>query len=542
MGMSKAEMSRKTFIKMMGVVSAGSAFALAGCGSKRASDASGSSSTSGTADTITFAQGSDPRGLDPAYVDDGESAKIMQNIYENLVMYSDESTDVVPKLATDYSISDDGLTYAFSLQQGVKFHDGTDFNAEAVKKCIERQLEGTGRTSDMTYASFTFGTASEGNGVKSIETDGDYTVKITLAAASAPFIKNLAMAMAAPIASPAVFEKDPTGLMENPVGTGPYKFVSWDKGQNVKLVANDDYWDKDNAPKTKNIVFRFIAENASRVTALNNGEADIIDGIDDSVVDTIQSAGNSLFTEDGMNINYMAFNCTSSSVCQDQKVRHALAQAVNVDEMVSSLYGDYASVANSVMPVWLAPYDEDIKQTEYDPDAAKATLAELGVTSLKCITYSNVRPYNTKGGQVLAESIQGYFDKVGVSLDITAYDWTTYKTKTTTDPWDVCFYGWTGDNGDPDNFMNLLADATPTMNIAQFNNADYKTLIAKGVATSDENERADIYKQCEQIVAEQNPWLLISHAKNLAGYSPKVSGFVIHPTGVVRLWNAVKTN
>jgi peptide/nickel transport system substrate-binding protein len=320
--MSKAEMSRKTFIKMMGVVSAGSAFALAGCGSKRASDASGSSSTSGTADTITFAQGSDPRGLDPAYVDDGESAKIMQNIYENLVMYSDESTDVVPKLATDYSISDDGLTYTFSLQQGVKFHDGTDFNAEAVKKCIERQLEGTGRTSDMTYASFTFGTASEGNGVKSIETDGDYTVKITLAAASAPFIKNLAMALAAPIASPAVFEKDPTGLMENPVGTGPYKFVSWDKGQNVKLVANDDYWDKDNAPKTKNIVFRFIAENASRVTALNNGEADIIDGIDDSVVDTIQSAGNSLFTEDGMNINYMAFNCTSSSVCQDQKVRH----------------------------------------------------------------------------------------------------------------------------------------------------------------------------------------------------------------------------
>ena len=99
-----------------------------------------------------------------------------------------------------------------------------------------------------------------------------------------------------------------------------------------------------------------------------------------------------------------------------------------------------------------------------------------------------------------------------------------------------------GDNGDPDNFMNLLADATPTMNIAQFDNADYKALIAKGVATSDDNERADIYKQCEQIVADQNPWLLISHAKNLAGYNPKVSGFVIHPTGVVRLWNAVKTN
>ncbi|MDD5800075.1 MAG: ABC transporter substrate-binding protein [Coriobacteriales bacterium] len=539
MGSFKAEMSRKTFVKMMGLVSAGSAFALAGCGSKRASDASGSGD-SGIADTITFAQGADPRGLDPAYVDDGESAKIIENIYENLVTYDDDSCDVKPKLATDYNISDDGLTYTFNLQQGVKFHDGTDFNAEAVKKSIERQLEGTGRTDDMTYASFTFGTASEGNGVKSVETDGDYTVKITLAAASAPFIKNLAMVLAAPIACPTVFEKDPTGLMENPVGTGPYKFVSWDKGQNVKLVANDDYWDKDNAPKTKNIVFKFIAENASRVTALNNGEADIIDGLDDSVVDTITSAGNQLFTADGMNINYMAFNCTDSSVCKDQKVRKALAQAVNVDELVSSLYGDYASVANSVMPTWMAPYDSDIQQTPYDPDTAKATLASLGVTSLKCITYSNVRPYNTKGGQVLAEAIQGYFDKVGVKLDITAYDWTTYKTKTTTDPWDVCFYGWTGDNGDPDNFMNLLADPTPTMNIAQFNNADYKALIAQGVATSDEDQRNDIYKQCEQMVADQQPWLLISHSKNLAGYNPKVSGFVIHPTGVVRLWNATK--
>lgn len=533
-------MSRKTFIKMMGVVSAGSAFALAGCGSKRASEASGSDSSSGYADTITFAQGADPRGLDPAYVDDGESAKIMVNIYENLVTYNDDNCDVQCKLATDYNISDDGLTYTFNLQQGVKFHDGTDFNAEAVKKCIDRQLEGS-RSDDMTYASFTFGTASEGNGVKSVETDGDYTVKINLVAASAPFIKNLAMAMAAPIVSPTVFESDPTGLMENPVGTGPYKFVSWDKGQNVKLVANDDYWDKDNAPKTKNIVFKFIAENASRVTALNNGEADIIDGIDDSVVDTITSAGNQLYTADGMNINYMAFNCTSSSVCQNQAVRKALAQAVNVDEMVSSLYGDYASVANSVMPTWMAPYDEDITQTAYDPDAAKSALASLGVTSLKCITYSNVRPYNTKGGQTLAEAIQGYFSKVGVTLDITSYDWTTYKTKTTTDPWDVCFYGWTGDNGDPDNFMNLLADPTPTINIAQFSNDEYKALIAKGVATSDEDERNDVYKQCEQMVADQQPWLLISHAKTLAGYSPKVSGFVIHPTGVVRLWNAVKT-
>ncbi len=533
--MDMQSLSRRTFLQMMGVASAGSAVALAGCGSQRASSSSGDGASGAAADTITFAQGADPRGLDPAFVDDGESAKVMENVYENLVTYSDKGTDVEPCLAESYEISDDGLTYTFKLRQGVKFHDGTAFNADAVKKSIERQLEGTGRTDDMTYASFVFGTASEGNGVKSVTAVDDYTVAIELAAVSAPFIKNMAMILGAPIVCP----NNQDSLMEHPVGTGPYKFVSWDKGQNIKLEAFDGYWGE--KPKTKNVVFRFISENAARVTALTNGEVDIIDGIDDSVVSTITSAKYSLFDEDGMNINYMAFNCTDSSICKDQAVRKALAKAIDVDEMVKALYGEYAGVANSVMPTWMAPYDSEVTQTSYDPDAAKSELAALGVTKITAITYSNVRPYNTKGGQTLAEAIQGYLAKVGVTMDITPYDWTTYKTKTLTDPWDVSFYGWVGDNGDPDNFMNLLADANATMNIAQFNDSEYKELIAQGVATSDETKRNDIYLQCEKMVAEKQPWLLISHSKNLAGYNPKVSGFVIHPTGVVRLWNAVKT-
>ncbi len=531
------DLSRRTFIKMMGAVSATSAMGLAACGSQRASEAGGSSA-SGTADTITFAQGADPRGLDPAYVDDGESAKIMIHIYENLVTYSDESCDVEPSLADSWEISDDGLTYTFHLHEGIKFHDGTDFNADAVVWAISRELE-PNRTDDMTYASFIYGTASEGSGVESVTAVDDHTVAIKLVAVSAPFIKNLAMCVGSPLPAPV---SDPSTLMENPVGTGPYKFVSWDKGQNVKLVANDDYWNDDRKAKTKNLIFRFITENASRVTALNNGEVDIIDGIDDSVADQITSGGDKLYSTDGMNINYMAFNCTTNSVCQDENVRKAIAKAVNVEEMVKSLYGDYATVANSVMPTWMAPYDEDIVQTAYDPDAAKQELADLGVTSITCITYSNSRPYNTKNGQTLAEAIQGYLSKVGVTMDITPYDWTTYKTKVQTDPWDVCFYGWVGDNGDPDNFMNLLADATPTMNIAQFDDAEYKALIAEGAAETDEDKRNDIYHQCEKIVAEKQPWLLVSHSADLYGYSPKLTGFVVHPTGVVRMWGATKSN
>ncbi|MCI1665560.1 MAG: ABC transporter substrate-binding protein [Atopobiaceae bacterium] len=537
---NKNVMSRRKFVELFGAAASATALSslMTGCGSTRASGSGTGSSASGTADTITFAQGSDPRGLDPAYVDDGESAKIMANIYETLLKYDKSSCDVKPGLAKSYEVSDDGLTYTLHLQEGVKFHDGTDFDADAVKKSIERQLEGN-RNDDMPYASFVFGTASEGNGVSTVEAIDSTTVKITLVAASTPFLKNLAMSLASPIVSPTAVEKAGGNVNESPCGTGPYTFVSWTKSQNIVLKANDSYWDSDNAPKTPNIIFKFISENASRVTALNNGEADIIDGIDDSVVDTITSAGNSLYDEDGMNINYMAFN-TQSDTFKTPEARKAFAKAVDVDEMVKSLYGDYAGVASSIMPLWMAPYDKDVTQTSFDKDAAKSELAALGITSVKCITYSNARPYNTKGGQALAEAVQGYLKDVGVDVSIDTYDWTTYKTKVQTEAYDICFYGWVGDNGDPDNFMNLLSDSNVSMNVARFDDADYKALIAQGVATPDGDARDDIYLQCEKMAADKQPWLLISHSKNLAGYSPKVKDFVIHPTGVVWLWGATK--
>ena len=539
--MTMADISRRRFVQAMGAVSATSVFALAGCNSQRASEADGGegdASESGIADTITFAQGADPRGLDPAYVDDGESAKIMCNIYDTLLAYDTETCDIVPGLAELPDVSDDGLTYTFKLHEGVKFHDGTDCNAEAVKKNIDRQLE-PNRTEDMPYASFVFGSEASGSGVASVEAVDDTTLVITLRAASTPFIKNMAMALAAPVVAPSAYENGANSI-ENPIGSGPYKFVSWKKGQNVVLEANEDYWDTENAPKTKNVIFRFIAENSSRVTALTNGEVDIIDGIDASVVPTITDAGFSLFEEDGMNINYMAFR-NDSGQFTTVEARRAFCQAVNVEEMVQSLYGEYAGVATSVMPLWMAPYDEDIKQTAYDPEAAKQTFADLGITSCTMLAYTNPRPYNSIGGQALAEAIQGYLREVGVEMEIVSYDWTTYQTKVETDAFDCCLYGWVGDNGDPDNFMNLLADENVSMNVGRYRSEEYNALIQQGLATEEGDARNDIYKQCEQMVADEMPWMVISHSKNLAGYSPKVQGFFYHPTGVVHMEGVTKT-
>ena len=531
---SKSAFSRRQFMELLGVSAAGFGLvSMAGCGGgddAKKDEGADAPAGGGTADTITYSLTADPRAVDPAYFDDGESAVVSCNMYEGLYQYGKTDAKVSPCLAKDLpEISDDGLVYTIKLNEGIKFHDGTDFNAEAVKASIERQLE-PNRNSDMPYASFVFGEEEAGNGVASVEAVDDYTVKITMRAASAPFVKNLAMALASPIVAPSAIEAATDGqAITNPVGTGPYKFVDWTKGASVTLVANEDYWGE--APKTKNLVFKIIAEGNTRLTSLINGECDIISSVDPASADQIVDNGFELFSEDGMTINYMAFN-TETGKCTDQEVRKAVAQAINVEEMVKSIYGDYATVANSVMPTWMAPYTKDVKQTAYDPEAAKKTLADKGITSLQCITYTTARPYNQKGGSDLANMIQGYLSAVGVELSITQYDWTTYKTKVQTDPYDICFYGWTGDNGDPDNFMNLLADTNWSMNVSHWQDDEYKALIAEGLKTPDGDARDAIYLQCEEMVAEKQPWVLISHSKNLLGYSPKVKDFYYHPTGV----------
>lgn len=503
---------------------------LAACGTKDSAQNGGDTSKSRAQDTIIYAQGAEPRGLDPALVDDGESAKIMVNIYEGLLKYSKDSTQVEPSLAEKWDVSPDGLTYTFYLKKGVKFQDGTDFNAEAVKFNIDRQLPPK-VTEDMSYAGFVY------SSVKDVEVVDDLTVKINMTSPSTPFLSNLAMCLGAPIVSPKALEDNSNNVNEHPVGTGPYTFVSWTKGQNVVLKRNDNYWGTKAA--TSNVIFKFIPENSSRVVALNNGEADIIDGIDATVVKQIEDSGNKIYKAPGMNINYMAFNTTKAPF-NDVKVRTAISQAINVPELVSSLYQGYAEAATSVLPTFIPGFDASIKQAAFDQEASKAALATAGVTQLHIVTYTNPRPYNTANGQALAEAIQGYLKNVGVTATIDAYDWTTYKDKLKAGDYDICFYGWIGDNGDPDNFMNLMADTDPTMNVARWDNADFKALISKGLITSSGDERNKIYTDLEKLAASEAVWLPISHAPTLVGYRSNVEGFVYHMTGVVFLSEAVK--
>ncbi|NTU89927.1 MAG: ABC transporter substrate-binding protein, partial [Actinobacteria bacterium] len=374
--------------------------------------------------------------------------------------------------------------------------------------------------------------------VKDVVVDSPYSVTINLNEPNTAFLANVAMSLSAPIVSPTALESNNNSVMEAPVGTGPYKFVSWSKGENVVLVRNDNYWgDK---ALTKNVIFRFISDNSSRVLALNKGEVDMIDGIDATVVKEIEDGGSELFEAPGMNLNYMAYNTTSEKFA-DAAARTAVSQAINVDELVTSLYQGYAEKATTILPTFVPGYDSTVKQVAYDAAAAKTGLEKAGITDIHMITYSNPRPYNAATGSSLATAIQGYLQKVGVSCTIDTFDWTTYKEKVKAGDYEICFYGWIGDNGDPDNFMALLTDSDPSLNVARWDDETMKTMVKEAVATPTGDERDAKYGAMEKYAAEQAVWLPISHAMTLAAYRPNVSGFLYHMTGNVFLSDAVKS-
>jgi peptide/nickel transport system substrate-binding protein len=218
---------------------------------------------------------------DPAFGDDGESAKVICNVYEGLVRYKPDSTEVEPCLATEWKMSPDGKEWTFTLRQGVKFQDGSDFDAAAVKFSVDRQLPPQ-RTDAMPYASFTFGP------VKEVQVVDKYTVKFVLTEPYAPFLANLAMALAAPIVSPTAVKKSGEDFNNNPVGTGPYKFVKWTKGQMIELTAWEGYWG--DQPKTKKVVFKITKENSVRASELITGADDIIDGVDPNDVKKLEES------------------------------------------------------------------------------------------------------------------------------------------------------------------------------------------------------------------------------------------------------------
>ncbi|MFD2610913.1 ABC transporter substrate-binding protein [Paenibacillus gansuensis] len=490
-------------------------------------------------DTLIVARGGDSASLDPAIVTDGESLKVTEQMFEGLLTYKAGTTEVMPALAESYEASPDGLTYTFKLRQGVKFHDGTDFNADAVVFNFNRwtdpkspyKFEGD----SFDYYDSMFG--PDGSRViKEVKAVDPSTVQIILNKPQAPFLQNIAMPSFS-IGSPKAIQEKKDKYKSEPVGTGPFMFKEWKRNDSITVEKNPNYWQQ-GLPKLNKVIIRVIPENTARFTALQNGEIDLMEGVNPDDLAALE--GNTdlqKIMRDSFNVGYLGFN-TKKKPFDNPKVRVALNYAVNKEGLIQAFYGGLAKPAVNPMPPSTLGYNADVQDYPYDLEKAKTLLAEAGYPNglpdeLTFYAMPVARPYMPDGKKV-AEAIQADFAKIGVKTKIESPEWATYLDDAKKgDKDDLYMLGWQGDNGDPDNFLFTLLhkDAIGSNNYSFYSNEEVNKLLTAGQSETDPKKREDLYKQAQLLIKQDAPWVPLVHSTPLLAGKANLSGYVPSPTG-----------
>lgn len=489
--------------------------------------------------TIIVGRGGDSVSLDPVAESDGESHKITENIFETLVGYEKDNTSIIPGLAEKWDISQDGLTYTFHLRQGVKFHDGTDFNAEAVKFNFDRWMDKNNpyhSKEGFPYYNDMFGgyKGDKTHVIDSVNAVDPYTVEIKLTRHLAPFLSNLGMGSFA-MASPEAIKKYGDKFLEHPVGTGPFVFTEWKRNDSITLDKNPNYW-KQGLPKLDRVIFKVIPENSSRLTALQSGEIDLMDGLNPDDLTTVEKNKElQIFTRPSMNVGFLGFN-TEKKPFDNPGVRNAIGHAINKHGIVEAFFGGKAVEAVNPMPPSIWGHNDNLKDRGYDLEKAKQMLAEAGFPNgfkTEIWAMPVARPYMTDGPKI-AEAIQQDLKKIGIETQIITMDWATYLDRVKKGEQTMYLLGWTGDNGDPDNFLNVFFNKNniPGNNDTRYQNEEVQTLLEEAQSEVDQEKRAEMYKKIQEIVFRDAPLIPLVHSTPSLAGKATITGYVPHPKGI----------
>ena len=487
------------------------------------------------AGTLVVGLVAEPVNLDPAQVTDLNSNRVGRRIVETLVTFPDESTQVVPGLAESWAISKDGLKYTFKLRKGVGFHDGTPLNAEAVKFSIERQIipeHPFNKLGKYPFANYFFGN------VKAVEAVDPQTVEFILKEPRASFLAVLT-AGAASIVSPTAVRKLGVDYPLTPVGTGPFKFVAWDRGQRVVLEKNAGYWK--HPVKIDRVIYRPIVEGQARLTELLTGALDLIVDTPPDFVPQLESNPKVMVLKQvGVHVWYLGIN-NQKKPFDDKRVRQALNYAViNKEALVRDVLKGTGSFSRGpVLPnTWGA--DAALKAYPYDPERAKKLLAEAGYPSGFSTTLWV--PESGSGMQLpvaMSTVIQSNLKAVGVNVALQTMEWGAYLAKLRTKEQDLFALSWMAGNEDPDLVMYPLLHSsqwTPNgPNRALYKNEKYDELLHQARLTTDQKKRAELYREAQRILVDDAPWVFVDHEIQTAAHAKRVQGFKLHPSFDLRV-------
>jgi peptide/nickel transport system substrate-binding protein len=527
-----------------------------GCADQGTTPPSTTDKTSKFGGTLVFGSSGDAVRLDPADVTDGESIQRMDNIHEGLVMYEEGTTSIKPALATEWTISDDKKTITFKLRKGVQFHKGFgEMTADDVVFSFARQYDVNNWYHDKgewAYWGYMF------SDIESVEKIDDYTVAIHMTKPNSSMMTSLAM-FTADVVSEKAAKQYGDDYFKNPVGTGPFEFVEWVKDDHITLKAFENYWG--GRAYLDQVIFRVIPDPSARLMALQAGEVDGMEYPDPSQLEIIKQNPNlQLVSQAGMNVGYIALNCGEGYVDKNGNyqwdegeevpvpgefepfknilVRQAIQYAINKDAIVKNLYKGAATAATQGMPPGLLGYNYDLVGYPYDPEKAKQLLKDAGYENGFEVTLwhmgSTSRPYFPEPTGI-AEAIQSDLAKVGIKVNLFTEDWGTYLQDAEAGKAPMIMLGWSGDNGDPDNFLNVLySDHVCTVgsagNYGFKKNAPLQKVLNNALLTFDQDQRDTLYQLANKMIVDESTHVFIAHADQNLAFRSNVKGFVIHPT------------
>lgn len=494
---------------------------------------SGSSEEGGNK-VFVFARGGDSVSLDPSGVTDSESENVSQSMLETLVTFAEGETTVAPMLAEEWMESDDGLTYTFNLREGVKFHDGTEFNAEAVVYNFERWKNADDAEKFPMYGTVFGGfEGDETHILESIKALDEKTVEVKLNQVKPTFLKDLALTPFS-ISSPEAIEKFGDDYGSNPVGTGPFVFKEWIRNDRVVMDKNEAYW-LEGYPKLDQVIIRSIPDNSARLNALISGEVDMIDGVAPENIQQVEDDENlQVMSRPPLNLGYLGMTVTREPF-DNKLVRQALNHAVDKEAMIEGLFAGQAEPAKNPIPPAVEGYNDDIEPYAYDPEKAKQLLAEAGYPNgfeMELWAMPVPRPYMPDANKV-AEFLQKSFAEIGVAAEIVTFEWATYLDKAKAGEADAFILGWTGTNGDADDFIYSLwhEDNIGSLNSTQYANEELNQVLEEARTITDQEKRIELYKQAQEIMHEDPPIIPLVHPTPVLAAKANITGFDPHPTG-----------